>query len=115
MESPNGLARPCIDRVDAAIGVAANQLPLAAPPHKNREFAPIPGLFGRFEQLPEPLVFVGLETVQGWIERGESFVEFSGDGSTSPAEIVIEDASGDRVVLGVLPLDDAVRFIDEDA
>ncbi len=93
----------------------ASPLPLAAPPRGNREFEPIPGLFGRFEQLPEPLVFAGLETVDGWIVRGESSVEFSGDGSASPVEIVIEDASGDRVVLAVLPLDDAVRFIHEDA
>ena len=93
----------------------ASPLPLAAPPRRNREFEPIPGLFGRFEQLPHPLVFAGLETLHGWIERGESSVEFSGDGSASPAEIVIEDASGDRIVLAVLPLDDAVRFIDEDA
>jgi prepilin-type N-terminal cleavage/methylation domain-containing protein len=93
----------------------ASPLPLAAPPRSNREFAPIPGMFGRFEQLPEPLVFAGLETFQGWVERGESSIEFSGDGSASPAEIVIENASGDRVVLAVLPLDDAVRFVDEDA
>ena len=93
----------------------ASPLPLAAPPRSNREFEPIPGLFGRFEQLPDPLVFAGLETFQGWVERGESSIEFSGDGSASPTEIVIEDASGDRVVLAVLPLDDAVRFVDEDA
>jgi len=93
----------------------ANPLPLAAPPATSREFEPIPGLFGRFEHLPDPLFFAGLETTEGWIERGDSFVEFAGDGTASPAEIVIEDASGDRVVLGVLPLDDAVRFLDEDA
>ena len=93
----------------------ASPLPLAAPPQRSREFEPIPGMFGRFEQLPDPLVFAGLETVQGWPSQGESSVEFFGDGSASPTEIVIEDASGDRVVLAVLPLDDAVRFIDVDA
>ncbi|MCZ6783691.1 MAG: prepilin-type N-terminal cleavage/methylation domain-containing protein [Proteobacteria bacterium] len=93
----------------------ASPLPLAAPPRRNREFEPIPGLFGRFERLPDPLVFAGLETLQGWTSRGESTIDFFGDGSASPAEIVIEDASGDRIVLAVLPLDDAVRFIDEDA
>ena len=66
--------------------------------------------------MVDPLrFFAGLETSQGWADRGDSFVEFARDGSASYTEIVIEDSSGERVVLAVLPLDDAVRFLDEDA
>ena len=90
-------------------------LSLAAPPAPSREFEPIPGLFGRFHWLEDSLFFAGLETSQGWADRGDSFVEFARDGSASYTEIVIEDSSGERLVLAVLPLDDAVRFLDEDA
>ena len=48
-------------------------------------------------------------------EGGDTFVEFTGDGTASPTEIVIEDPSGRSLTLAVLPLDDAVRFLDEDA
>jgi len=90
-------------------------LPLAAPTRSDREFEPIPGLYGNFVWLEEPLYFAGLETAEGWIERGDTFVEFSQDGSASHTEIVLEDGSGRRLVLAVLPLDDAVRFVDEGA
>lgn len=93
----------------------SSPLPLAAPPRPEREFQPIPGMLGRFRWLPDPLFFAGVETPDGWIERGDTFVEFARDGSASYTEIVIEDDSGERVVLAVLPLDDAVRWIDEDA
>lgn len=93
----------------------ASPLPLAAPPAGVREFEPIPGLYGEFTWLDEPLYFAGLETAEGWIERGDTFVEFEKDGSASHTEIVIEDGSGRRIVLAVLPLDDAVRFVDEGA
>jgi len=93
----------------------SSPLPLAAPPRPEREFQPIPGLLGRFRWLPDPFVFAGVETADGWIEHGDTFVEFARDGSASYTEIVIEDDSGQRVVLAVLPLDDAVRWVDEDA
>jgi prepilin-type N-terminal cleavage/methylation domain-containing protein len=93
----------------------ASPLPLSAPPAGIREFEPIPGLYGEFTWLDEPLYFAGLETAEGWIERGDTFLEFGRDGSGSHTEIVIEDGSGRRIVLAVLPLDDAVRFVDEGA
>ena len=98
-----------------SVDLRGSILDLSAPPAPSREFEPIPGIFGRFHWLEETLFFAGLETPDGWTERGDSFVEFTGDGSASHTEIVIEDQTGDRVVLAVLPLDDAVRFLDEDA
>lgn len=93
----------------------ASALPLAAPPRAEREFEPIPGRFGEFVWIDEPLYIAGLETAEGWIERGDQFLEFAEDGSASHTEIVIEDGSGRRIVLAVLPLDEVVRFVDEDA
>jgi hypothetical protein len=93
----------------------SSPLPMAAPERPEIEFQPIPGMLGEFHWLIEPVFIAGLETPEGWIERGDTFVEFSRDGSASHTEIVIEDDSGRRVVLAVLPLDDAVRWIDEGA
>lgn len=93
----------------------ASPLPLSAPQGEEIEFQPIPGLMGRFTWLPDPIIFGGLETEDGWIERGDTFVEFARDGSAPYTEIVIEDDSGREVVLAVLPLDDAVRWLDEGA
>lgn len=92
----------------------ATPLPLEAPGNGG-EFEPIPGLFGRFSWLEEPVLLAGLETPDGWIDAGDTFVEFARDGSAEPSEIVLEDDSGRRLVLVVLPLDDAVRFLDEEA
>lgn len=94
----------------------AAPLPLEAPENAERvEFEPIPGLFGRFSWLEEPVFLAGLDTPDGWIDVGDTFVQFSRDGSADPSEIVLEDDSGRRIVLVVLPLDDAVRFVDEEA
>lgn len=89
-------------------------LPLAAPARMALEYEPIPGLFGRFEWLEETLFIARVETPDGSIDHGDSFVDFTADGTASPTEIVIEDDSGRRVVLSVLPLDDAVRVLDEE-
>ncbi|MGH0032055.1 MAG: pilus assembly FimT family protein [Myxococcota bacterium] len=90
-------------------------LPLAAPERAPVEFQPIPGMLGRFVWLAEPVFFAGLETPEGWIERGDGFIQFARDGTAPHTEIVIEDDTGRQVVLAVLPLDDAVRWVDEDA
>lgn len=117
-EDANGDAAPPPDALAAGLelDLAGNSpLPLAAPSRPELEFQPIPGLLGEFRWLPEPIFFAGVETPDGWIERGDTFVEFARDGSASHTEIVLEDDSGRRVVLAVLPLDDAVRWIDEEA
>ena len=41
-------------------------------------------------------------------------MEFERDGSARYTEIVLEEAGGARHRLAVLPLDDAVRFVDEE-
>ncbi len=86
---------------------------LAAPPEEQREYEPLPGLFGRFTYLERDLAFVGLETNDGWIERGEVSVDFDRDGTTDYTEIVLDNEAGQTLTLDVLPLADAVRIRDE--
>jgi hypothetical protein len=67
---------------------------------------------GRFEWLEDDLAFAGLQTPEGWIERGEVSIEFERDGTASYTEIYLDDESGRTLVLDVLPLADAVRIND---
>lgn len=89
-------------------------LPLAAPLQEAQAYSAIPGLLGREQLLDDDLDFAGIETHEGWLERGVSFVSFDRDGSASYTEIVLEDDSGQETALAVLPLDDAVRIIEDE-
>ena len=55
---------------------------------------------------------MGIETPEGWIERGDSFIVFDRDGTASYTEIFIDDPSGRQIALDVMPLADAVRIRD---
>ena len=87
-------------------------LPLEAPRAAARAYAPLPGLLGRDQFLEGDLFFAGLETPDGWLERGDSFVSFDRDGTASYTEIVIEDDSGAAITLAVYPLEDAVQLLE---
>jgi type II secretory pathway pseudopilin PulG len=90
----------------------ATPLPLAAPQAAREEYKPVPGRFGNFQYLDPELSFVGIETPEGWIERGDSFIVFDRDGTASYTEIFIDDPSGRQIALDVMPLADAVRIRD---
>ena len=59
------------------------------------------------------LVIAGLETPEGWIERGAVEIVFDSDGTTVRSAIVLENEAGRRIALDVYPLADAVRIRDE--
>ena len=90
----------------------ATPLPLAAPRAARAKYKPVPGRFGEFQYLDPELGFVGIETPEGWIERGDSFIVFDRDGTASYTEIFIDDQSGRQIALDVMPLADAVRIRD---
>jgi prepilin-type N-terminal cleavage/methylation domain-containing protein len=90
-------------------------LPLEAPPIEASEYTRIPGNFGRDQLLEDDLFIAGLETPEGWLERGESFVSFDRDGTASYTEIVLEDESGEAVALAVYPLEDAVQLLEDES
>lgn len=87
-------------------------LPLEAPRGEGRSWLPLPGTLGRFVWLEEELAFDGVETAGEWIRRGDVGLEFEWDGTTAPAAVYLDDDSGRRLVLDVLPLADGVRIED---
>jgi type II secretion system protein H len=89
-------------------------LPLAAPREDERSFAPLPGELGKDAMLAEALRFRGVETAQGWVERGEASIAFGPDGSAEWTTVVLEDDAGHGIALDVRPLADTVRVRDAD-
>jgi type II secretion system protein H len=87
-------------------------IPMAPDLEKERSYRPLPGQLGDFEWLEESVHFAGLETPEGWADRGDVSIEFEGDGTASYTELYLDDESGRSVVLDVLPLADAVRISD---
>ena len=59
--------------------------------------------------LADEFHFAGLETDAGWIARGEVEVVFDRDGTSVYSEILLESDAGDRLVLEIQPLADAVQ------
>lgn len=90
------------------------QTPIAMAPPRELEldFHPVPGTAGDFVWLEQDLFFAGLETQEGWFDRGEAAVVFRADGTATGARIHLEDADGKGLVLEILPLSDSVRIID---
>jgi hypothetical protein len=87
-------------------------LPLEAPRGEERSFRPLPGLLGRDQTLEESLAFRGLETPEGWTDRGEAVIEFQTDGTAAYTSVVVDDDSGRSLAIDVLPLAEAVRVRD---
>ena len=90
-------------------------LPLAAPRGAERAFRPFPGDLGRDTLLEDSLVFRGVETPTGWVERGGTSIEFGTDGTTETAAVILDDDSGRSLVIDVLPLAEAVRVSDAES
>ncbi len=88
-------------------------LSLAPPREIERRFHPVPGPQGQDQRLDSGLVIAGLETPEGWIERGAVEIVFDSDGTTVRSAIVLESEAGRRIALDVYPLADAVRIRDE--
>jgi len=86
---------------------------LAPPRGEEPEYYPIPNRFGGFDWLDEGYFFEGIDTAEGWIERGEVFVVFDWDGSSDAAEIAISDPDSRTILLDVAPLLEQVRIREE--
>jgi len=87
-------------------------LPLEAPRGAARAFRPLPGSLGSDALLESSLAFRGVETPTGWVDRGETAIEFANDGTTEAAAVILDDDSGRALVIDVLPLAEAVRVSD---
>ena len=91
----------------------ADSLDLAPPLEDELAYYPIPNKFGSMEPLETGYFFEGIDTPEGWIEGGEAYVVFEGDGSTDPSQIVISDPDSRSIDLDVEPLLEAVRITEE--
>jgi type II secretion system protein H len=85
-------------------------LDLSPPRNAEREYRPLPGMFGRAEYLDDGLAFVGVETLGGRIVRGDAYIAFAQDGTAEYATIVLDDDTGQSLSLDVLPLADVIRI-----
>ena len=52
----------------------------------------------------------GLQTPEGYQDRGQSAIEFDLDGTASDTSLYLDDETGRRLVLDVLPLAYRVRI-----
>lgn len=91
-----------------------SHLPLQPPPELALEFSPVPDSFGNFRNFDGEVFVSGLRTANGWVQKGLSDVVFERDGSAPYTEIVMQDRGGARRTLAVMPLDDAVRFVENE-
>lgn len=82
-----------------------------SPPKKSvRDYYPIPGRFGELALLADDYAFEGVDTPEGWIDRGSVQIVFERDGTSDYASIVLTDAWDNSVRLEVQPLLDTVRI-----
>ena len=84
-------------------------IPMTPPSGQAAEFRPLPGVMGRFEPLDSAVFFSGVETSEGFQDRGEATIEFSYDGTADDTSLYLDDDSGRSLILDVLPLADGVR------
>lgn len=87
-------------------------LPLSPPQQAEREFRPLPGSLGQDSLLARDLAFRGVETPEGWVERGQAVVEFETDGTADWTLVALDDDAGHGLEIEVLPLAEAVRVRD---
>jgi prepilin-type N-terminal cleavage/methylation domain-containing protein len=86
------------------------EISLLPPTGEERDYYPVPNRFGESHWMSEEFFFVGVQTPEGWIERGKVQIVFQRDGTSDSAEIVVEDAWNNSMTLEVQPLFDQVRI-----
>ena len=97
----------------ALLALDAPTVDLAPPLEDVESYQPIPNRFGGSTQLDPGYFFDGVDTPEGWIERGEVVVVFDWDGSSDAAQIVISDPDSRSVDLDIAPLLETVRIREE--
>jgi len=89
-------------------------LDLSAPYQDDLSFSPLVGMLGDTVLLSDDVVIAGVETAEGYLEKGQVEVTFETDGTASAAKIYLENEVDRSLVLEVLPLADRVRIRDAD-
>lgn len=109
-DDPDRPARPAAGAFDLYGNAPLN---LEAPLAQQQRFQPIPGNFGRLQIVTAPFYFQALDTPEGVVEDGQTYVLFQQDGSADQSRIWIEDKEGLRIALDVYPLDERIRIRDD--
>jgi type II secretion system protein H len=104
-------AAPVAAAMEYDVG-GSSELPLAAPASAIAEFAPVADSFGNLREFEDGVFVASIETAEGAVQHGEAQLVFDRDGSADYSEIVLQEESGETQRLAVLPLDDAVRYVD---
>jgi len=89
-------------------------LDLSAPYAEELVYEPLPGMLGDTVLMTDDVVISGVETAEGYIERGAVTVDFEIDGTATAAAVFLDNEADRTLVLDVLPLADRVRIRDED-
>lgn len=92
---------------------ARKDFDLSPPKGGGLEYRPVENHFARNTTLDPDFFFEGLETAEGWFDRGLVNIVFDRDGTTDSADLVISDLDGRMLVLEVRPLLDRVVIRDE--
>lgn len=87
---------------------------LTPPRGEVRDYYPIPNRFGGDDWLPEDYYFEGVQTPEGWIQKGSVQIVFERDGTSDFAEIVLADTWDNSLTLEIQPLLDTVRIHDDE-
>lgn len=100
---------PELEPVDAQ---GRPRIALQAPLGGEARFEPVPIQQGRLTRLEGETWISGVETQDGFLQRGAVAVRFERDGTADPTAIVLVESGGGTLVLDILPLADAVRILD---
>ena len=93
-------------------GDPQEEAPIQMSPPRTEEPAwrRLTGVAGNLSRIDSLIFIDGIETSEGYIDRGELHLVFERDGTADPAWIVLADDDGRAVTLAVAPLADSVRF-----
>lgn len=83
---------------------------MSPPVGEEAEFFRIMGSMGDINHVDDVIFIDGIQTPDGYQDRGEISVFFDRDGTTDPTWIVLADDDGSAITLEVAPLADTVRF-----
>ena len=83
---------------------------MSPPQSDEADFFRIMGPMGDLNRLDDLVFIDGMETPDGYLDRGNLSVFFDRDGTTDPTWIVLADDAGRAITLEVAPLADTVRF-----
>jgi type II secretion system protein H len=89
------------------------EVPLSAPVAAERSYHSLPGSLGHAAQVREQIRIDGIETADGFLERGLVNIVFERDGTSESAQILLSDADGHSIGIEVAPFADTVRISHE--